>query len=652
VWTDNETTADLLGFRVHADLVRSVVLDKTILPVTIGIFGDWGGGKTSILRMLEQDLDPDRWEGNAEEKARCEKVACLYINGWLFEGYDDAKSALLTAVLLALGEHKRFGPKVRGKVVSLLKSVNWMRVARLGFKEVAMPAVAAYVTGGASFLPAAGAAIGKLTGGLIGGPEAGKETEKDEGATKADGIDWESLIKTDGSASSPLDVRTFRDRFAKMLAESDMETLVVLIDDLDRCAPDRIIDNLEAIKLFLNVPGTAFVIGADPRIVRRAIAHRYGVEAPAIGQNEDEAGDRLVTDYLEKLIQVPYSLPRLSPAETETYMTLLFCGRHLDPADFRKCLGAADAQRAESRYGVFGLAAVRAAIAPTGPPVGLTDSLAFSTKVAPLVTEGLKGNPRQVKRFLNAFILRKQLARVARLDHLRDDVLVKLMVLEYAQSDRFRDLYNWQAAQGGYPSQLKDMETAWRGAEPGATSPAIDPAWGGRELLKKWVRVDPPLSEVDLGDYFWVARDKLASSLSGVALIPPVIRRVLDDLLSGNQGRMTLGAAAGVALAQDDRTTLVDALSRHLGRHPEEAFGFNAIRALVEGGFPGAVEAIAAAAPSIATDKVPAAVGINLRALLPAHPAVESSLKPVLDEWAKTDTMVGRALAPRPTRGR
>jgi hypothetical protein len=61
MWSDNETSNDLIGFQVHADLVRSVVTDDKMLPVTIGVFGDWGGGKTSIMKMLQRDLDPERW---------------------------------------------------------------------------------------------------------------------------------------------------------------------------------------------------------------------------------------------------------------------------------------------------------------------------------------------------------------------------------------------------------------------------------------------------------------------------------------------------------------------------------------------------------------------------------------------------------------
>lgn len=74
-----------------------------------------------------------------------------------------------------------------------------------------------------------------------------------------------------------------------------------------------------------------------------------------------------------------------------------------------------------------------------------------------MITEGLKGNPRQVKRMLNAMLLRKRLAGVAGID-IRDEVLAKLMVLEYAHWPRFRELNDWQAAEGGRPEKLKRLE--------------------------------------------------------------------------------------------------------------------------------------------------------------------------------------------------
>jgi predicted KAP-like P-loop ATPase len=98
VWSDNETTVDLLGFKVHADLVRAVVTDRKLLPITIGRFGDWGSGKTSVMKMLQHALTAENFPEGAPERAQLEGVACLYFNGWLFEGYDDAKSASIILV--------------------------------------------------------------------------------------------------------------------------------------------------------------------------------------------------------------------------------------------------------------------------------------------------------------------------------------------------------------------------------------------------------------------------------------------------------------------------------------------------------------------------------------------------------------------------
>ena len=83
-------------------------------------------------------------------------------------------------------------------------------------------------------------------------------------------------------------IRDFRRDFGDLLADSKIETLVVFIDDLDRCLPDTIIDTLEAIKLFLFVPGTAFVIGADERLVQYAVRQRF----PELPGTETEVGPR------------------------------------------------------------------------------------------------------------------------------------------------------------------------------------------------------------------------------------------------------------------------------------------------------------------------------------------------------------------------
>lgn len=643
MWTDNETSLDLLGFRVHSNLVRSVVTDPNLLPVTLGVFADWGGGKTSLMKMLQESLEPDYWQEGSPERQQCERIACLYFNGWLFEGYDDAKSAILSSVLTALGEHKRFGPKLRDGCVSLLKSVNWMRVAHLGLKHVALPAIAAFATGGASLVPSFITSMGSLLplsnaqSPQQPNPAAPQGKEKD-----ATDVDWESLIKKDETPSGPLDVRTFREKFASLLKDSNIDSLVVLIDDLDRCSPERIIENLEAIKLFLNVERTAFVIGADPRIVRHAIAWKYKDNKDGI----EEEAPTIVTDYLEKLIQLPYRLPRLAPAEIETYMALLFCQSHLSKDEFKKAVSACDSQRSANRFSVFGYSAVNAAINDRGQcplPDALDKALTFSAGSAPLITEGLKGNPRQVKRFLNAFVLRKKLAHVAQLTNIRDDVLVKLMILEYSQEKRFRQLYDWQAAQSGVPQQLSEFEKAL--AETLTGDKAGLPDDWNTPPLHRWIKMEPSLGSVDLRDYFWIARDRLQSSMSGISMVPPLVRRIFEQLVSGSLPEKNTAATTTKGFEENDRDTLFDLLDRNLKQHPTTKAAYDAYRLLIEAGLSNAALRYASALGEAPPTQIPPAAGTDIDTLVKSKPELGGTLKPVIAKLIRTDTQVGKALA-------
>jgi hypothetical protein len=548
MWSDNDTSEDLIGFRVHAELIRDVVQDDAVLPLTIGVFGDWGSGKTSIMKMLQAEL------------AKNEEIAVLYFDAWLFEGYDDAKSALISSILKQLMDHKRFPVALKAKALKLIKRVNWMRLMKMGWDNVALPAVLAYATGGATAVPAV------ITGlkSLFGKPEESLKSEE-----------VEKLIK-EPEDSDVTEVKDFRDKFDELLRDSKFKSLVVLIDDLDRCSPDRIVDNLEAIRLFLNVDKTAFVIGADPRIVRHAIAVRYhqALEAartsPALGENAAEAAEQLVRDYVEKLIQVPYHLPRLSPSEIETYLSLLFAKRDLPDADFTTCVAACEKFRVGNRFGPFGLSDIQQALAGKDLPEVLKDALSFTAGAAHLITENLKGNPRQVKRFLNAFVLRRKLAKVARMDGLRDDVLLKLMLLEYSNETRFRELARWHEEQNETPKQIKNMEADedW------------PPEWGLKDSVRRWVSMEPKFSSVDLSEYFWLVRDRLASSQLGLSLTPPAVKACYSALLS-ESGRKQAGTLIA-ALRDGELDSLTSLLSKALHRDPSNGDAYEGFLKVIE----------------------------------------------------------------------
>ena len=628
MWSDNETTTDLLGFQVHADLIRSVVTDSALLPVVMGVFGDWGSGKSSIMRMLERDL----------AAKSDEDFACLYFNGWTFEGYEDAKTALLTSILIQIGEHKRFGPKLRSQVARLLKHVKLMELAKVGVKHIGVPLAAAALTGGIGALPLA--AVSALTA-LSPSPAGAKAPKTPE---KSEDVDWLDLIRTDPAKPDLLQVRKFREDFHKLLAATGIKGLVILIDDLDRCLPERIIDTLEAIKLFVAVPKTAFVIGADPRIIRHAIASRYVTrQMRADGSAAGEEYD-LVQDYLEKVIQVPYHLPRLSPAEIETYVNLLACQKHLAPDQCSAVLSHWAEKRKGNFYAAYEHASIREALGPEQPPnADLERRLSWSNSVALVLTDGLKGNPRQVKRMLNAMLLRQQLARIAGIA-IRDEVLAKLMVLEYAHPARFQELNSWQAAEGGFPTSLKKFED-WALADGGDTGVPEAPnhtEWS-KPSVRTWLRIQPALSSVDLRDYFWLARDRTSSTLTGVTMVSPLVRRLFEQLIGDNEGEQHIGLRGASTLGENERGSLLQLLQQQLERHPDQLSGPAALTRLAEQKVAGAASALFESLRKANPKLLEPGVAFRLQTLGATDPGQKDAAREVLEYLRKTDTRVGRA---------
>lgn len=106
MWLDSASSIDLLFYSPYADTVVKFAKNSELTPLTIGLYGSWGAGKSSLLNMISNKLK------GTDTK---EKIACVSLNAWQFEGYEDAKIALMESLLKALNENKTFTKKSEKK---------------------------------------------------------------------------------------------------------------------------------------------------------------------------------------------------------------------------------------------------------------------------------------------------------------------------------------------------------------------------------------------------------------------------------------------------------------------------------------------------------------------------------------------------------
>ncbi len=615
MWADNETDQDLLGFSIHANLLGSIIKNPEMLPVTVGLFGDWGGGKSSVLKILQRNIDQEK------------DYAVIYFNSWVFEGYEDAKSAILTTLLNELRDHRDLKNVVGDDVKALLKRVNWMKILKFG------------VSAGMTYLTANPLPL-LLAGGTV--PE-GQPVEQTTGATNlSDSHDLKLNDLLETTQDSVQNVRSFREDFQKLIDKTKLKAVIILIDDLDRCSPERLIDNLEAIKLFLNVDRTSFVVATDRRIVENAIRIRYS--NLFMSEKGSLAGDSLVNDYLEKLIQVPYTLPKLAPHEVRSYLRMLFLKKHLEKTKFTEVLQNYVEFLDKERYESFQLADELTSIEDEATRTAVADSMRLVEACSDAITDGLKGNPRQIKRFLNAFWLRRELAHIAHLQHLKDHILIKLMVLEYMSTDRFDDLYQWhRVSSDGTAQPLSELEEV----DCVEDIPVNYTNWGTQRIWR-WIKAEPRLASEDLRDYFWVARSAITDTLAGVRLMTQAMRACSEELLSTVQVERQSGVTMFVSLTEDEQEGVLGVIMRHAMQEVKDDTALRSLVDLSGKGYLNAAEAFSKCIERIDVTNLNPGFGITLRAFkVEAGNRAAELIGQVRESLKKTDSRVGRALHKR-----
>jgi hypothetical protein len=244
---------DRLQFRRYVDpLVTLLSNPDSSTPFTIGILGAWGSGKSSVLTMLDEQLR----QRNAEAFLR------VHFNPWVHRREPTILQPLLRALrdTMLADRRKRFAATAL-KVTSILGTLS------------------------------ADALLGAVTAGRVSLERL--DTARKQYAKARSDVDGEL-----GTLRGVL-----RDELSGL--ERQGIRAVFFIDDLDRCEPDQMIDLLESIKLFLDVPGVFVVMAISKDLVDRAVAikyHHFGFDRTGLVDLGDE--------YLEKMIQLPlYLLP-------------------------------------------------------------------------------------------------------------------------------------------------------------------------------------------------------------------------------------------------------------------------------------------------------------------------------------------------------
>ena len=284
-----------LGFENYANNIVDLMLHSSP-QFTIGIFGDWGTGKSTLLERIQSKLIDN-------------KVGCVQFNAWRYESEDrQATIPLMTVIINALFDRAKDKKSLKDRATRFMKACSF------GFNI--------------------GIANAKI--------DLSKIDEKKENLEKPllqEGLD---IIK---------------DLMEYPVSTEQGLHLVVLIDDLDRCTPEKTVQVLESIKLFFDHKGIIFVLGLNKDIVEAAIDSKYSHFGKKYSGN----------DYLKKIIQVPFPIPPWKGGEVKTYVTSLL------------------KEYSDSKYKKI-----------------------FESNIK-IIAQAVEPNPREVKRFLNNFILANQI---------------------------------------------------------------------------------------------------------------------------------------------------------------------------------------------------------------------------------------------------
>jgi uncharacterized caspase-like protein len=511
--SDVWTVQDALGYGAYAYAIyRFMTHPHTRPPLTISIQAPWGGGKTSLMRMIQRHLDPNgsdavlhgtdkprgelkvgealdeakRWiepdtiaSSGAPEKPTVDAVAegaatptlasapeslplgppdrerhllTVWFNAWKYESTREVWAGLVDAIMhqvaarLPVRERELFWLRLNLKRIDVDRIRQrvydrvwryWWRIMRWVIAGVAL-ACAVFVLVALTSAPFLGWTLASVTAatGVATGVWRFVKTKlsvenEPAAATLGDFLDVPDYAKELGFIHQiEADLRRVLDSVPPQLDPATntlvRQPIVVFVDDLDRCSPAKVAQVIEAVNLFLGgeFPNCIFVIGMDAEMVAAALqaAHKDLVSALP-----KDAGIPVGWRFMDKFVQLPFIIPPMPNDGVQRYTDSLFDTGSPVPAiapEVRAELQKAEAQvqtleeaaseadriRRERGLDEERAAYLRAQLRDRAVQRTLRHGLDKFSDQSPdirrIVAAGMPyfgGNPRELKRFVNAF---------------------------------------------------------------------------------------------------------------------------------------------------------------------------------------------------------------------------------------------------------
>ncbi|XWY20941.1 KAP family P-loop NTPase fold protein [Bisgaard Taxon 45] len=474
MWSDTESKEDYLNFGEVSQIVTEILETEAMLPVSIGVFGNWGAGKSSLLNLIEQQIKPDEW-------------IVIKFDAWLYQGFDDARAALLEVIASHLIQAAKDEETILRKSKNLLDRINGLRLASLFAEGVALAA-------GVPTFGLVSKIVGTAQNALDGIQD---ETESKQAAEVGKEIvdSGKKLIKQKEKQTPPQQIDAFREEYGEILRDLGKK-LVIVIDNLDRCLPANAIQTLEAIRLFLFLNRTAFIIAADEEMIRHSVAEHY-----------KDLSYRHQIDYLDKLIQIPIRVPKAGVLEIRAYLYMLYAIHQKLSTEKLENLRQFLETHLQQSWQNQSLKPEQATrILGEQNNQTLLADFERANRISPLLANSpnIHGNPRIVKRILNTIKMRAKIADKRQIP-LNEAVITKLVIFERCvDSDVVTEFYQLINEEEGKPELLRELEN---NNEQNLSKLSENKPI--QTFIKEWAKLEPKLSDVDLRAAIYLSRETI-----------------------------------------------------------------------------------------------------------------------------------------------